>query len=113
MLVGAQPSQADQVCRALACSNPTRKAVVWLLGKQSTLQQKQQLELADLKRLMQSDFFDELLVLLRVKWSVVRVLQEQPVVLRHIDLATWVSWHPSTSSVVLDPIRYELEASLP
>ena len=67
MLTGIQPSRADRACRALACSNPTRKAVVWLLGKQSTLRQKQQLELADLKQLMQSDFFDELLALVRAR----------------------------------------------
>ena len=67
MLVGTPSKQADRVCRALACSNPTRKAVVWLLGKQCTLQQKQQLELADLKQLMQSTFFDELLGLVRAQ----------------------------------------------
>lgn len=67
LLIAAQPGHADRVCRALACSNPTRKAVVWLLEKQSTLQNQAQLELADVKQLMQHAYFDELLALGRAR----------------------------------------------
>ncbi len=67
LLIASQPGHANRICRALACSNPTRKAVVWLLEKQSTLQKEAQLELADVKQLMQHPYFHELLALVRAR----------------------------------------------
>ncbi|HUW83723.1 MAG TPA: CCA tRNA nucleotidyltransferase [Phycisphaerae bacterium] len=67
LLTATHPRQADRTCRALTCSNPTRKAVVWLLENESTLQNEAQLELADLKQMMQHAYFDELLALVRAR----------------------------------------------
>jgi len=67
LLTAAEAGQADRVCRALACSNPTRKAVGWLLENQSTVQKEVHLELADVKELMQHAYFDELLALVRAR----------------------------------------------
>ncbi len=67
LLYGVEPKRADQICRALAASNLTRQAVVWLLRHQAVLEHPGKLSLADLKLLMQNDRFDELLVLLKAR----------------------------------------------
>jgi len=67
LLYGVEPKRADEICRALAASNLTRQAVVWLLRNQAVLEHPDKLSLADLKLLMQNDRFDELLVLLKAR----------------------------------------------
>jgi poly(A) polymerase len=65
LLYGCEPQRSDRICRLLTASNRTRSAVVWLLDRQAGLDELDQMSLADVKLLMQHEWFEELLMLFK------------------------------------------------
>lgn len=65
VLVDWPGDRVDDLCREMTCSNDLRKQVVWLVEAMPRARQSHALSLADVKRLMASGYFENLLQLLR------------------------------------------------
>lgn len=62
LLLDRPVSEVHRICRVLTCSNRTREHIAWLVGNKDVLADPSRLTLADLKLLMQSRHFGDLLV---------------------------------------------------
>jgi poly(A) polymerase len=61
LLLDRPLDEIHRICRALTCSNRTREHIAWLVEHKDTPAEPARLNLADLKLLMQSSHFDDLL----------------------------------------------------
>jgi len=61
LLLDRPVKEVHRICRALTCSNRTREHVAWLVEHKDALAEPARLTLADLKLLMQSPWFPDLL----------------------------------------------------
>ena len=67
LLLDRPAEEVHRICRALTCSNRTREHVAWLVGHREALTDPSRLTLADLKLLMHTRWFDDLLAQYRAE----------------------------------------------